>query len=52
VHSFQSLLAELATFTRNTMAPAGAPEEAFLLFPQQTPIQLRSFELLGVSARL
>ena len=28
VHSFQSLLAELATFTRNTMAMADAPEKS------------------------
>jgi hypothetical protein len=52
VHSFQSLLAELTTFTRNTMALTSAPEDGFLLYPQPTPIQARSFELLGVSARL
>lgn len=51
VHSFQSLLAELATFTRNTMAPASAPEDAFLLYPQPTPLQSRAFELLGVALR-
>jgi DDE family transposase len=51
VHSFQSLLAELATFTRNTMAVAAAPEDTFLLYPQPTPLQLRAFELLGISAR-
>jgi hypothetical protein len=52
VHSFQSLLAELATFTRNTMAMAGAPHDTFLLYPQPTPIQLRAFELLAVQPRL
>jgi hypothetical protein len=52
VHSFQSLLAELATFTRNTMAVERAPDDTFLLYPQLTPLQLRSFELLGVAARL
>jgi hypothetical protein len=52
VHSFQSLLAELATFTRNTMAMADAPHDTFLLYPQQTPTQLRAFELLAVQPRL
>ena len=52
VHSFRSLLADLATVTRNTMAPASTPEDAFLLYPQETPLHLRAFELLAVSARL
>ena len=52
VHSFQSLLAELATFTRNTMTMASAQENTFLLYPQPTPLQTRAFELLGVPARL
>jgi hypothetical protein len=52
VHSFQSLLADLATFTRNTMAMAVAPQDSFLLYPQPTPIQLRAFELLAVQPRL
>jgi transposase len=52
VHSFQSLLTELATFTRNTMAMAAAPQNTFLLYPQQTPTQLRAFELLAVQPRL
>jgi transposase len=52
VHSFQSLLAELATFTRNTMAMAGAPHDTFLVYPQPTPTQRRAFELLAVQPRL
>jgi hypothetical protein len=52
VHSFQSLLAELATFTRNTMAMAAAPQDTFLLYPQPTPTQLRAFQLLAVQPRL
>jgi len=52
VHSFQSLLAELATFTRNTMAMAAVPQDTFLLYPQPTPTQLRAFELLAVQPRL
>jgi transposase len=51
VLSFQSLLAELATFTRNTMALAKAPEDIFLLYPQPTSLQTRAFELLGISPR-
>ena len=52
VHSFQSLLAELATFTHNTMAMAAVPQDTFLLYPQPTPIQLRTFELLAVQPKL
>lgn len=52
VHGFQSLLAELATFTRNTMALANAPEDTFLLYPHPTSLQTRAFELLGISPRL
>jgi Transposase DDE domain len=52
VHSFRSLITELATFTHNTMALASAPNDTFLLYPQPTAIQARSFQLLGVSARL
>jgi hypothetical protein len=37
VHSFRSLLAELATVTRNVMAMDGAPEASFVLYPQLTP---------------
>jgi transposase len=52
VHSFQSLLAERATFTRNTMAMTAAPHNTFLLYPQHTPTQLRAFQLLAVQPRL
>jgi transposase len=51
VHSFQSLLAELATFTRNSMTVSAAPQDVFLLYPQQTPLQQRAFQLLAVTAR-
>jgi hypothetical protein len=33
----QSLLADLATVTRNVMAMNGAPEASFVLYPQITP---------------
>ncbi|MBV9248819.1 MAG: IS1634 family transposase, partial [Acetobacteraceae bacterium] len=52
VLSFQSLLAQLATFTRNTMALAGVQQVTFLLYPRPTPLQTRAFELLGTSPRL
>lgn len=52
VHSFQSLLSELATFTRNTMAVANAQDDTFLLYPQPTAVQARVFERLGISPRL
>ena len=52
VHSFQSLLAELATFTRNTMALTAATEDTFLLYPQPTPTQRRAFDLLAIQPRL
>ncbi len=51
VHSFRALLGELGTFTRNTMALASAPKDHFLLYPQLTPTQARTFELLGVTPR-
>src|ERR1700688_1013047 len=47
VHSFQSLIADLATFTRNTMA-MGDSSATFLLYPKLTPVQQRAFQLLDV----
>lgn len=52
VHSFRSLLADLATFTRNTMAMVGSPDATFQLYPEMTPVQQRACQLLGVTARL
>ena len=52
VHSFQSLLDDLATFTRNTMALATEPEHTFLLYPQPTDVQTRAFQLLAVPAKM
>ena len=48
VHSFRTLLADLATFTRNTMAIDQTPGETFLLYPQLTPIQQTAFTLLAI----
>jgi Transposase DDE domain len=47
VHSFQSLIADLATFTRNTMA-MGDSSATFLLYPKLTHVQERAFQLLDV----
>ena len=52
VHSFRSLLADLATVTRNTIAMTQAPDAAFVLYPKLTPIQDRAFQLLGLPAKL
>ena len=52
VHSFQSLLSELATFTRNTMALTNGQHDTFLLYPQPTELQAAAFDLLGISPRL
>jgi len=52
VHSFQSLLSELATFTRNTMALANGQHDTFLLYPQPTELQAAAFDLLGILPRM
>src|ERR1700719_1444575 len=52
VHSFRSLLGDLATVTRNTMAMDGQPDANFVLYPQLTPVQARAFQLLGVAVNL
>jgi hypothetical protein len=50
VHSFRTLLGELATLTRNRVVPAGvADEAAFDVLAEPTPLQARAFELIGVS---
>jgi transposase len=52
VHSFRSLLADLATVTRNTMAMAQSPDATFVLYPKLTSAQDRAFQLLGVPVKL
>jgi hypothetical protein len=46
VHSFRTLLADVATLTRNTVRCGNAPEMALLARP--TEIQQRAFDLLGI----
>jgi transposase len=52
VHSFRSILTDLATVTRNTMAMANSPETTFVLYPNFTPLQQRAFQLLDTQVSL
>jgi hypothetical protein len=52
VHSFATLLADLATICLNTIAPADPALPGFRLTTTPTPLQRQAFELLGVSHRL
>ncbi|MGH8700315.1 MAG: IS1634 family transposase [Burkholderiales bacterium] len=52
VHSFQTLLADLATLTQNQVRPLGADGATLSLLTTPTPLQQRAFALLGVSARV
>ena len=49
VHSFQSLLADLATLARNTIVTAIAPNQPFTVMTRPTPIQQKAFDLLDIS---
>lgn len=49
VHSFQSLIADLMTLTRNTMVTALVPDHPFTITTRPTPIQRKAFDLLGVA---
>jgi hypothetical protein len=51
VHSFQTLLADLATIAANHIQPAGSLP-GFTVITTPTPLQRHAFELLGVSCRL
>jgi len=46
VHTFQSLLADLATLARNTVVTAIAPNQPFTILTRPTPIQQKAFDLL------
>jgi hypothetical protein len=52
VHSFRSLLDDLATVTRKTMAMAHSPDASFVLYPKLTQMQERAFLLLDVPIKL
>jgi len=53
VHSFPTLLAEMATLTRNRCVPAGVDpadaRAAFTLLATPTPLQAQAFALLGLN---
>ncbi len=48
VHSFRSLLADLATLARNTVITAITPNYPLTVLTRPTPIQHKAFALLGV----
>jgi transposase len=48
VHSFRSLLADLATLARNTITTAINPYYPLTVLTRPTPIQQRAFDLLGI----
>jgi hypothetical protein len=52
VHSFSSLLTDLATICLNTITPADPALPGFRLITTPTALQRQAFELLGVSHRL
>ena len=52
VHSFQTLLADLATIVRNRMRPRDAELATFDVTTTPTAVQRRALELLDVSLRL
>jgi hypothetical protein len=49
VHSFRTLLDDLATLTRNTLVTAIAAALPFTLIARPTPVQQRARDLLGLS---
>ena len=48
VHSFRTLLDDLATVTLNEVTLPGNPEDAFPMISQPTPLQAKAFELLEI----
>ena len=49
VHSFRSLLADLATLARNTITTAITPDYPLTVLTRPTPIQNKAFHLLGLA---
>jgi len=52
VHSFQTLLGDLATIVKNRIQPKDKKIAAFEMITQRTEIQQRAFDLLGVILKL
>ena len=51
VHSFQTLIGDLATIVKNRIQPTDQNIAAFEMLTQPTVIQQRAFDLLGVPVR-
>jgi hypothetical protein len=49
IHSFRTLLADLATLTRNTLVTAIDPERSFTVTARPTPLQQKALDLLGLA---
>ena len=49
VHSFRTVLSDLAALTRNTLVTAINPQQSFTLTARPTPIQQKARDLLGLS---
>jgi transposase len=52
VHSFQTLLEDLATVAKNTLQPKDGSAKPFEMITTLTHLQQKAFDLLGVSTRL
>ena len=52
VSSFQDLLRDLATLTKNQVQPKLANLKAFVKITPPTPLQQKAFTLLGVAPNL
>jgi transposase len=52
VHSFQTLLADLATLAKNTLQPKDGSAKPFEMITTPTALHQRALDLLGVSPRL
>ncbi len=48
VHSFRTLLDDLATLTKNRVRLEDAESAEFYVMAEATPVQQRAFELLGL----
>ena len=52
VHSFRTLLQDLATLTRNRIVPNSTEAQPFDMLATPTPLQQRAFDLLGLRPAL
>lgn len=49
VHSFQSILKDLATITKNTIVPKIQGAQSFTMVTRPTPLQKKALDLLGIN---